>query len=52
METYQIQAKLSYLHDNPRRKGLMWEATAWRFSAAAYWLGNAGKSDGGLTAIN
>ncbi|HOU14599.1 MAG TPA: hypothetical protein PKZ84_15950 [Anaerolineae bacterium] len=26
------------MHDNPRRKGLVREATAWRFSSAAYWL--------------
>ncbi len=30
--------KLNYLHDNPRRKGLVREPTHWRFSSAAYWL--------------
>jgi hypothetical protein len=33
------QTKINYLHDNPRRKGLVREATDWRFSSAAYWLG-------------
>ncbi len=37
---------------NSRRNGRLQEATAWRFSSAAYWLGNAGKSDVGLTAVN
>jgi REP element-mobilizing transposase RayT len=32
------QTKVNYLHDNPRRKGLVLEAVAWRFSSAAYWL--------------
>ena len=32
------RTKVAYLHDNPRRKGLVHEATAWRFSSAAYWL--------------
>jgi REP element-mobilizing transposase RayT len=30
--------KVAYLHDNPRRKGLVHGATGWRFSSAAYWL--------------
>jgi len=30
--------KLDYLHDNPRRSGLVREASHWRFSSAAYWL--------------
>ncbi len=47
-----LQSKLDYLHDNPRRKGLVQEATAWRFSSAAYWLGDlSGKSDVELTAV-
>jgi REP element-mobilizing transposase RayT len=32
------QTKIDYLHDNPRRKGLVHDATHWRFSSAAYWL--------------
>jgi putative transposase len=30
--------KVDYLHDNPRRKGLVHDVTHWRFSSAAYWL--------------
>ena len=30
--------KVLYLHDNPRRKGLVRGATDWLFSSAAYWL--------------
>ncbi len=46
------QTKSNYLHDNPRRKGLGREATAWRFSSAAYWLLDPpGDSDVMLTAI-
>ena len=29
--------KLDYLHDNPRRKGLVGQAEYWRFSSASYW---------------
>ena len=32
------RTKFDYLHDNPRRKGLVHEAADWRFSSAAYWL--------------
>jgi putative transposase len=32
------EQKFDYVHDNPRRKGLTWHATDWRFSSAAYWL--------------
>ncbi len=32
------QTKFAYIHDNPRRKGLVREGSAWRFSSAAYWL--------------
>ena len=32
------RTKFDYLHDNPRRKGLVHEAIDWRFSSAAYWL--------------
>lgn len=42
---------MDYIHDNPVRKGLVWEATAWRFSSAAYWLLDPpGESDVILTA--
>ncbi len=34
------QTKVQYLHDNPRRKGLVTDVTAWRFSSAGYWLGD------------
>jgi len=30
--------KLNYLHDNPRRKGLVTRPEHWRFSSASYWL--------------
>ena len=33
------RTKFDYLHDNPRRKGLVHEAVNWRFSSATYWLG-------------
>ena len=46
------QSKVNYLHDNPRRKGLVLEATTWRFSSAAYWLLDApGETDVKLTGI-
>jgi REP element-mobilizing transposase RayT len=46
------QTKMDYLHDNPRRKGLVRDATHWRFSSAAYWLLDPpGESDVVLTAI-
>jgi putative transposase len=32
------RTKIDYLHDNPRRKGLVRDAMQWRFSSAAYWL--------------
>ena len=32
------QQKIDYIHENPVRKGLVTEATAWRFSSAAHWL--------------
>lgn len=32
------RTKVDYVHDNPRRKGLVRDATHWRFSSAAYWL--------------
>jgi len=46
------QTKVNYLHDNPRRKGLVHEVTAWRFSSAAYWLQEPpGESDVVLTGV-
>ncbi|MBP6473488.1 MAG: hypothetical protein KBE23_11390 [Chloroflexi bacterium] len=33
------RTKVTYVHDNPRRKGLVTDVTAWRFSSAGYWLG-------------
>jgi REP element-mobilizing transposase RayT len=48
-ETFWRQ-KLDYLHDNPRRRGLVWDATHWRFSSAAYWLVE-GESDVVLTSV-
>jgi REP element-mobilizing transposase RayT len=44
------QQKLNYLHDNPRRKGLVREAHHWRYSSAAYWSEGV-ESDIALTAI-
>jgi len=46
------QTKVGYLHDNPRRKGLVLDPVHWRFSSAAFWLGNpAGYSDVVLTPV-
>jgi len=46
------RTKVDYLHDNPRRKGLVWDVTHWRFSSAAYWLLDPpGESDVVLTAL-
>jgi hypothetical protein len=46
------QTKLRYIHDNPVRKGLVWEATAWRFSSSGYWLLEPpGETDVVLTAV-
>ncbi|MCI0397527.1 MAG: hypothetical protein L0332_23145 [Chloroflexi bacterium] len=46
------QTKVNYLHDNPRRKGLVREATHWRFSSAAYWLLDPpGETDVALTGV-
>ena len=39
------QQKLDYLHDNPRRKGLVRLPEHWRFSSAAYWSGDPAASD-------
>ena len=30
--------KFEYLHDNPRRKGLVTRAEYWRYSSASYWF--------------
>jgi len=46
------QTKWNYVHDNPCRKGLVVDATHWRFSSAAYWLLDPpGKCDVVLTGI-
>ena len=46
------QTKVDYLHDNPTRKGLVRDATHWRFSSAAQWvLDPPGKSDVVLTTL-
>ena len=46
------RTKIDYLHDNPRRKGLVTDVTYWRFSSAAYWLLDPpGESDVILTEI-
>jgi REP element-mobilizing transposase RayT len=46
------RTKVDYLHDNPRRKGLVWDATHWRFSSAGFWLLDPpGESDVVLTAV-
>jgi REP element-mobilizing transposase RayT len=46
------RTKVNYLHDNPCRKGLVHEATAWRSSSAAYWLLEPpGESDVLLTGV-
>lgn len=46
------RTKFDYLHDNPRRKGLVHEANDWRFSSAAYWLnGQIESTDVTLTEI-
>ena len=44
--------KLGYLHDNPRRKGLVARPDHWRFSSASYWFGDGREpNDVTLTAI-
>jgi putative transposase len=44
--------KANYLHDNPRRKGLVLLAVDWRFSSAAFWLEDPrGDSDVALSAV-
>ena len=39
-ETFHRQ-KMDYLHDNPRRKGLVLYAVDWRFSSARYYRDGA-----------
>ena len=47
-----LRSKVDYLHENPRRKGLVLDATHWCFSSAAYWLLDPpGVSDVVLTAV-
>jgi REP element-mobilizing transposase RayT len=38
------RTKIDYLHDNPRRKGLVNEVTGWRFSSASHWFGDMTKA--------
>ena len=46
------QTKIDYLHDNPRRKGLILDPLSWRFSSAAFWLQEPrGQSDVILSAV-
>jgi putative transposase len=46
------QTKVRYIHENPLRKGLVWDVTGWRFSSAAYWLLDPpGETDVLLSAI-
>ena len=46
------RTKFDYVHDNPRRKGLVHDATDWRFSSAAYWLSDeVDASDVQLTGV-
>lgn len=46
------ESKVRYLHDNPRRKGLVRNAVDWRFSSARFWLLEPpGDSDVMLTAV-
>ncbi|GMW02129.1 MAG: hypothetical protein AMXMBFR84_32650 [Candidatus Hydrogenedentota bacterium] len=40
---YFLRQKRDYLHDNPRRKGLVLYAEHWRFSSARYYI--EGKDD-------
>ena len=47
-----FRARIDYLHDNPRRKGLVRDAADWRFSSAAHWLLEPpGESDVLLTTV-
>ena len=46
------RAKIDYLHDNPRRKGLVREVGDWRFSSAGYWLGKVQTCDVVLSEVN
>ena len=47
-----LQEKVAYLHDNPRRKGLVRGATDWRFSSAAHWFSDPpGPSDVVLSGV-
>jgi REP element-mobilizing transposase RayT len=42
--------KFNYLHENPCRKGLVWEPAHWRFSSAGWWVEGM-ESDVPLTAV-
>jgi len=43
--------KLNYIHDNPRRKGLVHHVQDWRFSSASFWLGLEEKNDVVLSGV-
>jgi REP element-mobilizing transposase RayT len=43
--------KLDYIHDNPRRKGLVKSALDWRFSSASFWFDGENQNDVILSAI-
>ena len=46
------QQKVNYIHDNPRRNGLVRSGIDWRYSSAPYWLCEPpGETDIQLTAI-
>ncbi|MEW6085690.1 MAG: RHS repeat-associated core domain-containing protein [Chloroflexota bacterium] len=49
-EKFLIQ-KVNYIHDNPRRKGLVRKAEDWRYSSAAFWMGVEDKNDVILSAV-
>jgi len=40
-----LKQKVDYIHDNPRRKGLVQRAQDWRFSSASFWFGIEEKND-------
>ena len=43
--------KIDYLHENPCRKGLVYLPEHWRYSSAAYWLGDSAESEVVLTPL-
>jgi putative transposase len=47
-----FQQKVNYIHDNPRRMGLVRSGTDWRYASASYWLCQPpGETDIQLTGI-